>query len=135
MSKAAEMGLAAGGRMRQAIKKDSIGFDAWEQPAGGRIFIHIVNSQMYEAITGKKAPATPISPKSYTDHCFPWYSTYAEDAGKDVAVQPALAGVKNVAQIDKDKGMEGQQDDTSVTVPASQVKHIGDPNAVRDGKW
>lgn len=135
MTKGAEMGLAAGGRMKQAVKKDAIGFDAWVQPAGGRVFVHIVNCQMYEAITGRKAPATPISAKTYSDHGFPWYSTYNEDQGKDVSAQPALAGVKNVAQLDKEKGIEGQQDDTSVVVKPDQVKHIGDPGAIRDGKW
>lgn len=131
----AEMGLAAGGLMDQAIRKDQMGFDCWDVETGGRIFVHIVNSVMYEQITGRKAPTCPITAKTYTTQGYPWYSTYDEDQGRDVAPSEKLGKVKNVAEIDNEKGIEKQQDDTTVYIPGSQVKNLSDPKAVRDGKW
>lgn len=133
MTKAAEMGLAAGGMIEQAIVTDPFGFDTWDLTKSGRVFVHIVNSQMFEAITGQKPPSTPVSAQSYTKHGYPWFSTYEEDAGRDVKAQSALAGIKDTAAIDKEKGFEGQQDDTPVA--PEHVRKIGDKKLVRDGKW
>lgn len=134
-----EMGLAAGGNIEQAIKKDTTyGTAAFDPKVSGRVYIHIVNSAMFRSITEQEAPATPISAKTYTDKGFPWFSTYEEDAGKDVSPLPALAGVKNVGQLDKEKGISGQQDDTSFSIAEKKVKKIGclDPgDAVVDGQW
>lgn len=131
-SYAMEMGLAAGGKMHQEIYPDKMGIDSWVPTPDGRVFIHIVNSQMYEAITGEKAPPTPISARDYTSRGWQWFDLWDKE---DVPVQAALSGIKNVAQIDAEKGISKQQDDTFVNVPPEQVKKLGDPSAVRDGKW
>ena len=55
-----QMGLAAGGKMKQKIYPDPFGLDAWDLTNYGTVTVHIANSEQYEAITGH-APPTPIS--------------------------------------------------------------------------
>ena len=42
--------------MKQEISVDENGVDFWDQDNWARIYVRIVNSEMYEQITGKKAP-------------------------------------------------------------------------------
>lgn len=137
---AQEMGLAAGGKMKQKIYEDPYGLDTWDENRVARIFIHIINSQMWQQITGEAAPKTPISAKIYAQHGYPWFDLYDEDV-KDVKASKALQGVKSVAQKDHDHGFKGQMENESFEVPDKNVKKEGvqkepaDPNEVRDGKW
>ncbi|MCS6911700.1 MAG: hypothetical protein NZ890_00490, partial [Myxococcota bacterium] len=43
-----EMGLAAGGTMTQKIYPDPHGIDTWDESNYGRVFVHIVNSMMWQ---------------------------------------------------------------------------------------
>lgn len=47
------MGLAPGGLMRQEIYKDYHGISAWDTTIFSRCYVHIINSQIYHALTGK----------------------------------------------------------------------------------
>jgi hypothetical protein len=98
-----EMGLGAGGRMRQKIYPDTYGQPTWDQDNFGRVFIHIANSLMYQKITGENPPPTIISAETYTNHGFPWFDLYDEDTG-DVDSSKTLAGVKSVDELAKEKG-------------------------------
>jgi len=136
----AEMGLAAGGKMKQKIYPDPHSYETWDQGKHGRIFIHIVNSTMWKAITGEECPSSPIDARTYTQNGLPWFDLYDEDKG-DVAASGKLAGVKSVGQKDQDHGFTKQQDDTPIEVPQSVVKKQGVPaqaktkDEVRDGSW
>jgi hypothetical protein len=114
----AEMGLAAGGRMRQDIHPDEHGPDVWDTGRAGRLFVHIVDAGMYQQITGRPAPATPISAQTYADHGLPWFEEYS-GAG-DIAPSDALAGLRSVAEKDAEHGFT-LQDDGSVEVPEHLV--------------
>lgn len=52
-----EMGLSAGGKMKQKIYKDKYGVDTWDENNYGRVYVHIVNSAMYKQITGREPPS------------------------------------------------------------------------------
>jgi hypothetical protein len=133
----AEMGLGAGGRMEQSIYPDTHGLDVWDTDAYGRVYIHIVNSAMWKEITGRDAPQTPISASTYTDYGYPWFRLYDEHVG-DIAPSNVLAGVKSVKEMDADRGFAPQQDDSSVTVPDSQINSLPwshDKETVVDGRW
>lgn len=41
LPKSIEMGIAAGGKMKQKIYKDTYGIDSWDLDLSGRIYIHI----------------------------------------------------------------------------------------------
>jgi hypothetical protein len=135
-SRGAEMGIAAGGRMRQSIYPDPWGGEVWENRSTGRVYVHIVNSMLYEQITGLKAPGTPITARTYADHAYPWYDLYDEHLG-DVDPSDVLADVKTVKEMDATKGFSPQQDDDSVDVPQVIVKsHVRTPRGVvADGDW
>lgn len=130
-----EMGLGAGGRMRQKIYPDPYGIKTWDQENCGRVYVHIVNSMMYREITGKKPPSTPVSARTYTECGLPWFDLYDEGKG-DVAASKELAGVKSIKQKDEEHGFAGQQDDDSVPIASDQIINLGKAhNPVKDGTW
>jgi hypothetical protein len=134
LPKAAEMGLGAGGKMRQSIYPDSHGVATWDEERTGRVYVHIVNSEMYKQITGQSPPDSPISAQTYSEMGYPWFDLFDEHLG-DVAKSEVFDGVKSIAEMDKEKGFEGQQDDSSIVIPDSQVVKYGSQTVVRDGDW
>lgn len=86
------MGLAPGGLMRQSVYIDLEGPDAWDQANPSRCFVHILNSEQWQAATGQPAPGTPLTPADYADAGMPWFEYYSDGA--------ALAGAKPLAQLD-----------------------------------
>ena len=123
-SAGAELGIAAGGRMQQAIYPDPHGADTWDNAKTGRVYVHIVNSMLYEQITGQKAPPTPVTARTYAEHGYPWFDLYDEHLG-DLDPSQALAGVKSVKEMDAAKGFDVQQDDEPVDVPDHVVVKYG----------
>jgi len=131
-SEAKELGLAAGGKMKQQIVQDPYGAEFWDLNSKCRVFVHIVNSEMYKEITGETAPETPISAKTYSSYNYPWYDHYCEGVG-NVPKSNILSNVKTVKQIDQEKYAWAQQDDSSV-----KINHVHTTKSkfdVRDGEW
>ncbi|MEM9863452.1 MAG: hypothetical protein AAF938_17785 [Myxococcota bacterium] len=125
-----EMGIAAGGRMTQKIYPDPHGLKVWDQTAGKRLFVHIVNSMQWREITGEEPPSTPVTAKSYANAGFPWFKLY-DEAAPTIAPSDALAGVKSIKAIDAGSSTVPLQDDESI-MPA---KVHGLPLSVADGEW
>lgn len=117
------MGLAAGGRMKQAIYPDRHGLDTWDASCLTTTWVHLVNSEMYEEITGEPAPPTPISARTYTEYGLPWFDLYDEHKG-DVPPPQRLAGVKSVAQLGDARDSGGSEDE-GLEIPPSQVHVAG----------
>ena len=132
----AEMGLAAGGKMKQKIYPDPHGIDTWDPENYGRLYVHIVNSLMYREITGQEPPPTPVTAKTYAQYGLPWFDLY-DDKLEDISAPEVLQKVKSVKEKDAEKGFTSQQDDESVEVPEDKViKYKLDPNEeVKDGDW
>lgn len=133
----AEMGLGAGGKMKQKIYPDPHGIDTWDQENTGRVYVHIVNSLMYREITGQEPPATPITTKTYQQYGLPWFDLY-DDHLSDIQAPDALKNVKSIKEMDAEKGFKPQQDDASVDVPDEKIikyKMPKDKDDVRDGEW
>jgi hypothetical protein len=93
----AELGLAAGGRMRQQLYPDPYGVDTWDPDNFGRVFVHIVNSAEWTRITGEPLPPTPVDVHAYIAAGLPWYELYDDHLG-DIAPSPKLAQVKSVGE-------------------------------------
>ena len=91
------MGLGAGGRMRQEVYDDPYVFDDWDQSQNARCFIHILNSEMWRAVTGEAAPTPPPTAAQYTKAGLPWFEYYGE--GASVEGSPILRGIKSVFQL------------------------------------
>ena len=115
------MGLGAGGKMLQKIYPDKYGAETWDTNNYGTLYVHIINSEMYQAITGREPPPSPIDAKTYTDHGFPWFDLYDEEQG-DLKASDQLASVKTVRQ--KDVEATDAPADEPVKIKKSQDRKI-----------
>jgi tetratricopeptide (TPR) repeat protein len=122
-----EMGIAAGGRLTQKIMKDRYGFDAWDSQRSRFVDIHIVNSEMYQAITGLEPLSSPVSPEQYQKSGIPWFSHYEESA-QSVKAAGALKKIQSVAEIDKKRGLHGQHQEAQQTINPEVIRRIRTPD-------
>lgn len=121
-----DMGLAAGGRMRQKIYDDPHGVDTWDQSRCGRVYVHLCNAQQWHAITGEQAPALPREVEGYGG---PWFGV--ADGGVDaVPGSDILNTVKSVDEIDEAAPAEGAGGiivyQPNVPKPTTHKVHDGD---------
>lgn len=134
--RAGAMGLAAGGRMRQKVYPDPHGVDTWDPEHSGRVFVHLVNSELWRELTGEAPPATPVTAREYARHKLPWFDLYDEERA---TLDPSrtLARVKTVKEIDEGKSAAPLQDDEPVE-PGPVKKlwlKVKSGATVRDGDW
>lgn len=61
----AEMGLAPGGRMRQAIYADERPLADWDRTHPSRCFVHLASSFVWRAITGDTPPGVPPTAREW----------------------------------------------------------------------
>jgi hypothetical protein len=119
---AGEMGLGAGGQMKQKIYPDPSGIDTWDPENSGEIFVHILNSEQYREVTGRKPPPTPVNARTYTEHGFPWFDLYDESRG-DLSAPDRLAKIKSVQDLEAERGAPAAEE-TSVDVVESQIRKL-----------
>jgi hypothetical protein len=98
-----DMGLGAGGRMRQEIFDDEFDFDDWDLEHPRRCFVHIANSLTWRAITGETPPILPPTAEQYAAAGLPWFDWYDESRTALVG-SAVLAGVKTVKELGEQKG-------------------------------
>jgi tetratricopeptide (TPR) repeat protein len=110
-----EMGIAAGGRIKQQVLADSYGFESWDELAFREVPIHIVNSEVYQQITGRPAPPSPITADQYAQHNIPWYSDYDEYA-RSVSPVGIFKRILSVGKIEKKRGSD------SAGIPSQPVE-------------
>jgi hypothetical protein len=116
-----EMGLAAGGRMRQEIYPDTFELNDWDIAAAQRVYVTLTHAKDWKKITGDAAPNEPPTAKEYSEAGFPWFDYY----GKDQAALPGgehFAGIKSIAEIFTTF--------TGATLPNSQDIETGKPHAL-----
>ena len=97
-----EMGIGAGGSMRQEIYEDEYGIDAWDLDNTERCFITLANAEQWLSITGEEPPMSPISSEEYTDAGLPWFDYFDEDK-KSIEGAEALDDIKSIKDIYKQK--------------------------------
>lgn len=119
----AEMGLGAGGKMKQKIYPDPYGIDTWDPENHGAVFVHIVNSEQYRDLTGLESPPTPVSAQTYTMYGLPWFDLY-DEGERDVAASEKLVKVKTIREKDAEKGGDSTAVDISIDVDESQVRKL-----------
>jgi hypothetical protein len=91
------IGLAAGGRMRQHIYEDEFNIADWDQEAGSRCFITIVNCTDWSKITGEKMPPSPVDAARYAEAGMPWFDYYSDSPALDGSAK--LQGVRSIADV------------------------------------
>lgn len=124
---ATELGLAAGGKIKQKIYPDPYGIAAWDRANSGSARISLVNSDQFARLTGHAPPPTPISARTYIERGFPWFDLY-DEAEHDVSPSKVLAEVKSVKEVDAAKGLLGEEEEGS-DVPDSLITKIRGPNS------
>lgn len=133
----AEMGLGAGGEMKQDIAQDIYGLNAWDFTRRSRVFAHIANSFAWEAITGHTPPAAPCTAQHYAAKGLPWFDHYVE--GMPIAQGGEnLKTLKSVLALGFQKGLGIFPNNESVSVPEEKITKYVAPRpqgSVRDGSW
>lgn len=127
-----DMGLAPGGVMKQEIYEDPYGYETWEQTAGSRCFVHILNSMQYANITMNAPPTKPISAKDYTKAGLPWFEYYDADV-KALEGAPPLAKLDSIAAKGIKKSEKPLPENDPVDVVT--VKKLGNEHLVREGDF
>jgi hypothetical protein len=127
-----EMGIGAGGRMKQQVFEDPYGKDEWSRKVDGtrRCFVHLANSLAWESITGDKPPETPATAAAYERHGLPWFDYYSDDLQAKKGAKK-LAGVKTVKDAAKDKGLTGILPENESVKP----KNVKPIKQVHNGNW
>ena len=130
---ARDMGLAPGGRMRQAIYHDPHALDDWDQRHRARCFVHIANARQWHAITREAPPTEPITAAAYRAAGVPWFDYYAADL---TAVEGAtiLQQLKSVVGMGKAKGQTPVGENDPIAIDhVVQLRRGLKPSEVREG--
>lgn len=126
----ADMGLGAGGRMRQEVYADDRPLTDYDQSEAPRVFVHLCSAAQWTAITGELPPSTPANRDAYVEAGLPWFDYYDADA-RDLAASEILTNVRSVGSV---LGIEGGPfaavDPKSVIVLGTAAGDM-----VTDGKW
>jgi hypothetical protein len=133
-----DMGLAAGGKMKQQVFEDPYDADDWDLTQRSRCFIHLANSLVWRAITKQEPPSAPRTAAEYTRYGLPWYDYYTDD-WKSLQGTGKLKGLKSVLEMGFQKGMHLTPENESVSFKSDQVRTIGKEKrkegSVRAGTW
>ena len=121
-----EMGIAAGGKIRQEILEDTYGVESWDESAFRDAVIHIVNSEVYQEITGREAPPSPITKEQYYQYGIPWYSDYNEKA-PSLSPVAAFKRVFSIGQIDKNRGIGKEEAAPRREIQPEEILRIRTP--------
>lgn len=126
----ADMGLGAGGRMRQEVYTDKRPLSDYDEGSARRVFVHLCSVAQWAAITGEVPPATPVDRDAYVRAGLPWFDYYDADA-QDLAPSQTLAKVKTVGEK-----LGGGQNPFLAVDPKTVITlgNVGS-EAVNDGKW
>ncbi|KAI1619945.1 hypothetical protein EDD37DRAFT_569973 [Exophiala viscosa] len=115
-AKSKEMGLAAGGSIKQVIVPDGYPVATWHKSATIVFNVQLLDAANFEAVTGLLAPETPITMDTYAELGLPFFKLHEHPSG----VHGSFEQVKSVGE------MIGTKEQT-VKVP---VHHINKPTAV-----
>ena len=126
----ADMGLGAGGRMRQEVYADDRPLTDYDESGARRVFVHLCSAAQWTAITGEVPPPTPVDRDEYVRAGLPWFDFYDADA-RDLAASQVLARVESVGE------KLGTEESPFVPVDSATVIALGGAGAdvVTDGKW
>jgi hypothetical protein len=108
-----DMGLGAGGQMRQEIYEDEHPFEEWETGQRGRVFVHLANSLVWRDVTGEAPPAAVATAEQYTRAGLPWFEYYDADR-RALEGSSELAGLKTVKQVGEERGEAALRENVSV---------------------
>lgn len=122
-----EMGVGAGGFIKQSIAADQNDPTIWEADNGTIFNVQILNSAVFKAVTGKQPPETPITAKTYASYEFPYYDIYDE---KPSGIKGDFSGVKSITE----KDLEGTPTLEKAKAIAEVIEDTQNPVVLLDQK-
>ena len=131
-AQSAQMGLAPGGLMRQEVYADRHGIEKWDQAHSAKCFVHLLNSQQFERVTGRKPPTQALTAENYTRAGLPWYDYYAE-GHQALPGADKLKRLDSVAALGHKNGEQPLPEDGPVVTPHVVPLVEKDPKEVRYG--
>lgn len=129
----AAMGMGAGGSMRQEIYRDPYDPADWDVDAGSRCFVHLVNSEHWQALTGEQPPTRTPTAAEYSRAGLPWFQWYGE--GKAVKGEKLLKKIKSVLEIGQEKHEQPLPENESVMPAVVVGVQARKGNEVRVGEF
>jgi len=121
-----EMGIAAGGNIKQLIYPDMYGIDSWDMNFKRVIKIHLINSVAYKKITGAEPPPSPITIEQYQNAGIPWYSHYDETV-PSVKAPSVFKRILGIIAIEKRRGDSAQMQ-PAIEIDANLIRIIRTPS-------
>ncbi len=118
-----KMGLAPGGQMTQSVNRSQYPLDVWDTEHTSRCFVHILNSEDWQAVTGSPPPQQPLSAKTYTDAGYPWYELY-DETHAPLPGGKRLSLLQSVSQLFETKTGTSLPENESIT--PQNVKELRD---------
>ncbi len=128
-----DMGLGAGGRMRQSIESDPYGVDAWDT-ARSKCFVHLANALVWHAITGQHPPHPPPTAATYSRSGLPWFAWYDEHS-KPIDGTQVLALLKSIRQLGAEKGQVPLPENEAVPPERIVALQRKTPHQIREGAF
>ena len=122
-----EMGIAAGGSIKQQIIEDTYGAESWDEDARRDVVIHIVNSEAFHRITGLPAPPSPITADDYSRNKIPWYSDY-EEKKRVVAPAGIFKRIFSIGRIDRSRGITSEEPLPKHEIDSEKIVRIRTPS-------
>jgi hypothetical protein len=89
--------VGAGGSIKQTIVEDDNNPRIWDVANAKLINIQLVNSSVFELITGMATPKTTVSFKTYASAGLPFYDIFQE---KPSSISGSFSKVNTITQID-----------------------------------
>lgn len=108
-----ELGLAPGGRMRQEIYTDRFDLSDWDLEQGSRVFVHLTNAVVWQAIAGQAPPSRPPTAADYSRAGLPWFEYY-DESRQAVAGSELLRRLRSVLELTAKRGGTALPENASV---------------------
>lgn len=119
-----DVGVGAGGTMRQKIYPDPYGVETWNAEDYAEFYIYLVRPDVYQPLTGREPPPPSISAETYTRLNLPWFEL--DDKNAPAITAPGKLGeVETVSKRERGRGDSAEE--TGVDVPPDQIGHIRRP--------
>jgi len=112
-----DMGLGAGGRMKQQIFEDPHTPEDWDMEQTSRCFVHLCDALLWLEITGENPPQTPVTAREYQRARLPWFDFYRDDLAV-LEGSKTLASIKSVNTLSQAKGDKALKGNDSVEAPS-----------------
>lgn len=123
MAAGMEMGLGAGGSLRQKLYPDRFGLDTWEHETPRALVLYVLNSEQFARVTGEPAPPSPVTAEDYNAHGLPWFDLYDEHRGT-LASSAALDRARTVGERGQDRQPAIDSEEHSQLPPDDRIRKL-----------